>query len=251
MKGNKMKKAITSFVLLLLLGVGISAYYVLKENPALIIKTSDNTSVTQTIIDHKLPKLLTSYKHLGKPEIIVTKVWRERENSPNEISLNDQWLPQIYWCKVIDKKQEQEKPLWKKVADKIISLLRFMAFDERGAFLLTERNYVVDNEVLPGEYIYLGSLRLTIHIEGQGTLTWEFPGYVDRAMPYDKLNSIMKLNEKDMVNLVQQAMYSTAVPEQSYKVKLTERGAMRQETLWAGIAYDITLEYIGNGINAQ
>lgn len=246
-----MKKFITSSVLFVSLMIGVCVCILLRDNPALRIKTSEDTTVTQTIIDHKLPKLLTSYRHLGKPEIVVTKVWRERESSPNEISLNDLWLPQIYWCKVIDKRQEQEKPLWKKVADKIISILRFMAFDERGAFLLTEKNYVVDNEVLPGEYIYLGSIRLTIHVEGQGTLTWEFPGYVDRSMPYDKLNSILKLKEKDMVNLVQQAMYSTVVPEQSYKVKLTERGAMRQETIWAGIAYDITLEYIGDGINAQ
>lgn len=246
-----MKKIITFPVLSILLTVGAWSYVILKDNPALTIRTSKDTSLTQTIIDHRLPRLLTSYKHAGKPEMVVTKVWRERKDSPNELSLQDTWLPKIYWCKVIDKKLETEKPLWRKVADNIVSVFRFMAFDECGALLLTDKDYVVDNEVLPGEYIYLGALRLTIHIEGQGTLVWEFPGYVDHSMSYEKLNSVLKLKEEDMITNVQKLMYSTITPEQSYKVKLIPRGAVRQETIWAGIAYDITLEYIGDGFAVQ
>lgn len=248
-----MKKVLSLVTALLLINIGVVCYVILNDHPALIIKSSKDILVSQTIVDHKLPKLYTSYKHTGKPELVVTKVWREHEEKDisKGITLNDYVLPQMYWCKVIDKKEESKKPLWRKVADRLVSLLRFMAFDERGAFLLTEKNYVADNEILPGEYIYLGSLRLTIHVEGQGTLVWEFPGYADRSMPYNKLNSILKSKESDWINMVRQIMYLTATPEQSYKVKQIERGATRQETIWAGVAYDVTLEYIADGINAQ
>lgn len=239
-----MKSLLSFATLVLLLFAGISVYVILKDCPALTIRKSSDVSVSQTIIDHKLPKLHTSYKHPGKPELVVTKVWTDE--STNLFS-------QVYWCKVIDKKQEQEKALWRKVADKLIAMFRFMSFDERGAFLLTERSYVEDNEVHPGDYIYLGSLRLTVHIEGQGTGVWEFPGYVDQSMPFEKLNSILRLKEKNMIEIVRQMMYSTTTPEESYKVKQVERGAMRRETMqpWINLSCDVTLEYIGDGINAR
>lgn len=239
-----MKSLFSFATLVLLLFVGISVYVILKDYPALTIQKSADISVSQTIIDHKLPKLHTSYKHPGKPELVVTKVWTDE--STNLFS-------RVYWCKVIDKKQEQEKALWRKVADKLIAMLRFMSFDERGAFLLTERSYVEDNEVFPGDYIYLGSLRLTVHVEGQGTGVWEFPGYVDQSMPFEKLNSILRLKEKEMIEIVRQMMYSTTTPEESYKVKQVERGAMWRETMqpWINLSYDVTLEYIGDGINAR
>ena len=239
-----MKSLLSFATLVLLLFAGISGYVILKDCPALTIRKSSDVSVSQTIIDHKLPKLHTSYKHSGKPELVVTKVWTDE--STNLFS-------QVYWCKVIDKKQEQEKALWRKVADKLIAMFRFMSFDERGAFLLTERSYVEDNEVHPGDYIYLGSLRLTVHIEGQGTGVWEFPGYVDQSMPFEKLNSILRLKEKNMIEIVRQMMYSTTTPEESYKVKQVERGAMRRETMqpWINLSCDVTLEYIGDGINAR
>lgn len=239
-----MKSLLSFATLVLLLFAGISVYVILKDCPALTIRKSSDVSVSQTIIDHKLPKLHTSYKHPGKPELVVTKVWTDE--STNLFS-------QVYWCKVIDKKQEQEKALWRKVADKLIAMFRFMSFDERGAFLLTERSYVEGNEVHPGDYIYLGSLRLTVHVEGQGTGVWEFPGYVDQSMPFEKLNSILRLKEKNMIEIVRQMMYSTTTPEESYKVKQVERGAMRRETMqpWINISCDITLEYIGDGINAR
>lgn len=247
-----MKKVLSFATLLVLLSVGSVVYVIIRDYPALTVRKSADVSVSQTIIDHKLPKLLTSYNHSGKPELVITKVWRER-NTSEGLTLQDYWMPQIYWCKVIDKKQEQEKALWRKVADKLIAMLRFMSFDERGAFLLTERSYVEDDEVLPGDYIYLGALRLTVHVEGQGTGVWEFPGYVDQSMPFEKLNSILRLKEKEMIEIVRQMMYSTTTPEESYKVKQVERGAMRRETMqpWINFSCDITLEYIGDGINAR
>lgn len=246
-------KNILLSVTFLLFVAGISIYFIFNNHPALIIMRSKDTLVSQTIIDHKLPKFHMSYKHTGRPEIVVTKVWRtlEEEDISNGITLTDYELPQMYWCKVIDKKEESKKALWQKVSEKLISLFRFLAFDERGAFLFTEKRYVVDNEIFPGEYIYLGSLRLTVHIEGQGTLVWEFPGYVDRSMSYRKLNSILQSSERDWIEFVRQLMYSTTKPEQSYKVKQIERGAIRQETIWAGIAFDVTLEFIADGINAK
>jgi hypothetical protein len=243
-KEIEMKKVLSFASLLILLSVGSVVYVIIRDYPALTVRKSADVSVSQTIIDHKLPKLHTSYKHSGKPELVVTKVWTDE--STNLFS-------QVYWCKVIDKKQEQEKALWRKITDKLIAMLRFMSFDERGAFLLTERSYVEDNEVLPGDYIYLGSLRLTVHVEGQGTGVWEFPGYVDQSMPFEKLNSILRLKEKEMIEIVRQMMYSTTTPEESYKVKQVERGAMRRETMqpWINISCDITLEYLGDGINAR
>lgn len=239
-----MKSLLFFVTFVLLLFAGISVYVILKDYPALTIQKSADISISQTIIDHKLPKVHTSYKHSGKPELVVTKVWTDE--STNLFS-------QVYWCKVIDKKHEQEKTLWRKVADKLIAMLRFMSFDERGAFLLTERSYVEDNEVFPGDYIYLGLLRLTVHVEGQVTDVWEFPGYVDQSMPFEKLNSFLRLNEKEMIEIVRQMMYSTTTPEELYKVKQIERGAMRRETMqpWINLFYDVTLEYIGDGINAR
>ena len=239
-----MKKVLSFIAVLILLSVGSIVYVILRDYPALTIRKSTDVSVSQAIIDHKLPKLHTSYKHPGKPELVVTKEWTNE--STNLFS-------QVYWCKVIDKKQEQDKALWRKVTDKLIAMFRFMSFDERGAFLLTERDYVEDNEVLPGDYIYLGSLRLTVHLEGQGTGVWEFPGYVDQSMSFEKLNSILRLKEKEMIEIVRQMMYSTTTPEESYKVKQVERGAMRRETWqpWVNISCDVTLEYIGDGINAK
>ena len=231
-------------IVLLIASIVLIMYFFVANNPALLIRKSSDNNVAQTIVDHRLAKLHTSYYHNGKPEVVVTKIWTEQ--STNLFS-------NVYWCKVVDKEQESKKSFWHKFSDKIVSLIRFMAFDERGAFVLTERKYDVNNEVLSGEYIYLGILRLTIHIEGQGTGVWEFPGYVDRSMPFEKLNSIMKLKERDMIEIVRQLMYSSVTPEQSYKVQQVERGATRRESWqpWVSMSCDVTLEYIGSGINAK
>lgn len=236
-----MRKLIIIINVLIVLGVG---FWIVSENPALIVRKSVDRSVAETIIDHRLPELHLSYRHDGKPELVVTKEWTDELSNT---------FSKVYWCKVIDKTHESKKPFWIKFADRILAMLRFMAFDERGAFILTENEYVEGNEVLPGEYIYIGMLRVTIHLEGYGTGVWEFPGYVDYSMPFEKLNALLKLSEGDFIEKVRQMMYSTTTPEQSYQVHQVERGATRRETWqpWINLSCDVTVEYMGDGINAK
>ena len=69
-----MKKVLSFASLLILVSVGSVVYVILRAYPALTVRKSADVSVSQTIIDHKLPKLHTSYQHSGKPELVVTKV---------------------------------------------------------------------------------------------------------------------------------------------------------------------------------
>ena len=212
--------------------------------PACLVRTCRDESVVQTILDHRLPRLHTAYIHTGKPELVVTKPW------DNPVSNS---TVRLFWCKVVDKDAESAKSIWRKFGDRIASMVRFMAFDEKGALVLTEHGYAVEEEVRPGEYVYLGMLRTTVHLEGYGTGVWEFPCYVDRGVRFGLLNSILGTSEAEIIEAVRNVVHATVEPAQSYKVNLVERGATRRESWqpWLKMSCDVTLEYIGDGTDPK
>lgn len=237
-------KSLTKYLLAVCISLCGLFWWLHQSLPAILIFSSNDFTLTQTIVDHKLPKLHRAYLHSGKPELVVTKPWTDDITNS---------FANVYWCKVIDKAGESQKSFWKKFGDRIVAMLRFMAFDEKGALLVTERKYTKDDEITSGEYVYLGILRATIHLEGYGTGVWEFPAYADKSMSFEHLNTILKLSESDIIESVRHTMYSTVPPEQSYKVQLVDRGAIRRESWqpWIDVSCDVTVEYIGDGINSK
>lgn len=241
----KSKLSVAKVVLVLLVGIGLIVGGIYYAFPSLLIFADNGSTLTETIVDHRRPKRMYKYTHTGQPQLLVSKVFLDK---------NDKSIPNIVWCKVFDKQAHENKSFWTKLKERIVGVFRFMSFDENGAFVLTDRGYAQGNEISAGSYIYIGALKVTLHVEGYGTGIWEFPGYIDMGVSADFLNSLLKQSsEEDIIRNIQSRLYSCLPPAQSYKIKKTDRGATLSENLqpWLDCSYDISIEFLGDGAFAQ
>lgn len=172
----------------------------------------------ETVRNHDLPKPQYAYRHSGKPELVATKILNEDESEKQDLGYT--------WFKIVDKEKESQKPWWEKFKDKLVSLARFLAFDEGGTLIFTTKKYQEQDELSPGEYVYIATIRAEADFKLLGTYIWEFPIYVDKKI----FLTGWRIDEKSLITSIQESMNSSMDPVESYKVEKTERGEVVTRT---------------------
>lgn len=186
-------------------------------------------SVSETIVNHRIPRAMRIYAHPGKPELVVTKVL---SNPDAQNAIN------IVWIKVVDKGIEMNKGVWDRLKDKLSSLVRFLAFDENGALVLTDYSYRETNELARGDYMYLQTLRVEVDAKMLGTYIWEFPVYVDENLAFRQRNDLCnEMRAGSDVRYLQEVM-SELDQGNGSKVSNTEKGAV-----YTGNQIKLTVEF--------
>lgn len=206
----------------------VTAIVWMKFPVCLAIRDNEHP-ISEAIVNHRIPKAMRIYAHPGKPELVVTKVLMN-PNVRNAIN--------VVWVKVVDKGVEMNKGVWDKLKDKLSSLVRFLAFDENGALVLTDYSYRETNELARGDYMYLQTLRVEVDAKMLGTYIWEFPVYVDENLAFQQRNDLCReVREGSAVRCLQEAM-SELDQGNGSKVSNTEKGAV-----YTGNQIKLTVEF--------
>lgn len=226
---NKMRKVLIGVVCFTVGFLAVVTAVVWVKFPACLAIRDNEHSVVETIVNHRIPRAMRIYAHSGKPELVVTKSLTD-PNAMNAIN--------IVWVKVVDKGMEMNKGVWEKLKDKLSSLVRFLAFDENGALVLTDYSYRETNELARGDYMYLQTLRVEVDAKMLGTYIWEFPVYVDENLTLRQRNDLCReMREGSDVRYLQEAM-SELDKGNGSKVSNTEKGAV-----YTGNQIKLTVEF--------